>query len=206
MSIRSGIIYFIGALVNKLYACQRFYNNKRINKQLGGGRRIIQYPFLVEGLHNIVASDNINIGVGSTIFTTNAKLLIKSHFVSGPNLTIITGDHFPIIGRFLDTVTAAEKKKYDTGGKADQDVVIEEDVWCGANVTILKGVTIGRGSIIAAGAVVTSNVPPYCIAGGVPAKPIKTHWSIEQIMEHENTLYGESYRYSREEIESFIIK
>lgn len=50
----------------------------------------------------------------------------------------------------MDEVTAAEKLP-----KNDQPVILEEDVWCGANVMILKGVTIGRGSVIAAGAVVT---------------------------------------------------
>ncbi len=49
---------------------------------------------------------------------------------------------------------------------------IEDDAWLGANVTVLKGVTIGRGAIVAAGAVVTKDVPPGAIAGGVPAKII----------------------------------
>jgi acetyltransferase-like isoleucine patch superfamily enzyme len=51
--------------------------------------------------------------------------------------------------------------------------VIEDDVWIGANVTVVDGVTIGRGSIIGAGAVVTTNIPAYSIAVGTPAKPIK---------------------------------
>ena len=73
----------------------------------------------------------------------------------------------------------------------DQDlpVVIEDDVWTGANVTILKGVTIGRGSVIAAGAVVTKSFPPYSIIGGVPAKLIKMRFTPEQIAEHERVLY-----------------
>ena len=48
--------------------------------------------------------------------------------------------------------------------------VIGNDVWVGANVTILKGVSIGDGAVIAAGAVVTKDVEPYAIVGGVPAK------------------------------------
>ena len=52
-------------------------------------------------------------------------------------------------------------------------VVIEDDVWIGANATITKGVTIGQGAVIAAGSVVTKDVPPMTIVGGVPAKVIK---------------------------------
>lgn len=52
-------------------------------------------------------------------------------------------------------------------------IVIEDDVWIGANVTVLGGVTIGRGAVVAAGAVVTKNVEPYSIVGGVPAKHIR---------------------------------
>lgn len=52
-------------------------------------------------------------------------------------------------------------------------VVIGNDVWIGANVLIRCGVTIGNGAICAAGSIVTSDVPPYTIVGGVPAKPIR---------------------------------
>jgi acetyltransferase-like isoleucine patch superfamily enzyme len=53
-------------------------------------------------------------------------------------------------------------------------IVIEDDVWLGAQVTILKGVHIGRGAVVAAGAVVTKDVPPFTLVGGVPAKIIRT--------------------------------
>lgn len=62
-------------------------------------------------------------------------------------------------------------------------------MWCGANVTILKGVTIGRGAIIAAGAVVTRDIPAYSIAAGVPAKVIKRKFTNQQIAKHENELF-----------------
>lgn len=52
-------------------------------------------------------------------------------------------------------------------------IIVGKDVWIGSNATILKGVTIGDGAIIAAGAVVTSDVEPMTIVGGVPAKKIK---------------------------------
>lgn len=53
-------------------------------------------------------------------------------------------------------------------------ICIEDDVWIGANTTILKGVTIGYGSIIGAGSVVSKDIPPMSIAAGVPARVIKT--------------------------------
>ena len=52
-------------------------------------------------------------------------------------------------------------------------ITIEDNVWIGANVIILKGVTIGEGSIIAAGSVVTKSIPPHSLVGGNPAKVIK---------------------------------
>lgn len=60
-------------------------------------------------------------------------------------------------------------------------IVIGNDVWIGANVLILQGVNIGDGAIIAAGAVVTKDVPPYAIVGGVPAKIIRYRFTEEQI-------------------------
>jgi acetyltransferase-like isoleucine patch superfamily enzyme len=57
--------------------------------------------------------------------------------------------------------------------EAPQPVIIEDNVWLATRCTILKGVTIGRGAVVAAGAVVTRDVPPYTLVGGVPAKIIR---------------------------------
>ncbi|MFA6204149.1 MAG: DapH/DapD/GlmU-related protein [Gallionella sp.] len=59
-------------------------------------------------------------------------------------------------------------------GMVTEPVDIEDDVWIGHGATILKGVRIGRGAIIAAGAVVTRDVAPFTIVGGVPAKFIRS--------------------------------
>lgn len=72
--------------------------------------------------------------------------------------------------------------------------IIEDDVWIGHNVTIVGGLTIGKGSIIAAGAVVTKDVPPCEVWGGVPAKKIKDRFKtlteakihIEYLTKHES--------------------
>ncbi len=58
-------------------------------------------------------------------------------------------------------------------GITAQGIVIEDDVWIGAGAAVLDGVTIGRGSVIGAGSIVASDIPPYSIAVGTPAKPIK---------------------------------
>ena len=59
------------------------------------------------------------------------------------------------------------------GMKPRKKVTIGNDVWLGQRVMIMPGVTIGNGSIVAAGAVVTKDIPPYSIVGGVPAKVLK---------------------------------
>ena len=59
-------------------------------------------------------------------------------------------------------------------GVKRQFVKIEDDCWIAANSVILSGVTIGTGSVVAAGSVVTKDVPPYSVVGGIPAKIIKS--------------------------------
>ena len=58
-------------------------------------------------------------------------------------------------------------------GVTPEPITIEDDVWVAGRVIITAGVTVGTGSVLAAGAVVTKNVPPFAIVGGVPARVIK---------------------------------
>lgn len=76
------------------------------------------------------------------------------------NLVIVDHDHV------VDTEGV-------TGELIAKPVIIEDHVWCGANVTITKGVRIGAGAVIAAGAVVTKDVPEKAVMAGVPARRIR---------------------------------
>jgi acetyltransferase-like isoleucine patch superfamily enzyme len=133
------------------------------------------------------------------IMATNARFIMRTHSGAAEGLRVTTGNHAMIVGRFYRTITEQEKPQ-----GLDNDVIVESDVWIGRNVSLLCGITIGRGAIIAAGAVVTKDIPPYCIAGGVPAKPIKFKWTIDQILEHESKLYPEEERFSREQLEKIF--
>ena len=67
----------------------------------------------------------------------------------------------------------------EAGSKGD--IVVKDDVWIGTNALICSGVTIGQGAIVAAGAVVTKDVEPYAVVGGIPAKVIKYRFNRELI-------------------------
>ena len=137
----------------------------------------------------------------ASILTTNARFIMKPHSGAAAGLRVSTGNHAMILGRFYRTITEDEKPK-----GLDKDVVVESDVWIGMNVTLLAGVTIGRGATLATGAVVTKDIPPYCVAGGVPAKFIKFKWTIDQIIEHEKRLYPEEERLSRDFLEQLFLE
>lgn len=148
----------------------------------------------LKGLWNLSIGNHTSIPKGSVFYCTEAPLTIGNKVIFGPHPTIITGDHrIDVIGKFI--IDSHEKLPQN-----DAPVTIEDDVWTGANITILKGVIIGRGAIIAAGAVVTKSCPPYAIIGGVPAKIIKYRFTIDEILEHEKKLYPEKERLTREEL------
>lgn len=87
----------------------------------------------------------------------------------------------------LDTIsTFPFKAKILKGGDeafSKGDIVIDDDVWIGYGATVMSGVHIGRGAVVAAGAVVTKDVEPYSIVGGVPAKLIRYRFDEETIKE-----------------------
>ena len=84
---------------------------------------------------------------------------------------LIIGDNVDIArGSWIFTL---EHNPHDDYHSTQQgDVIIEDYVWIASRVTVLPGVRIGRGSVIASGAVVTKDIPPMSIAGGIPAKVI----------------------------------
>ena len=118
--------------------------------------------------------DNVYLGEGFHI-SVHDSLRIGDGVVAGPRLIIMGGDHeFEHIG----------KRFYEIKEGNNLPVAIEQDVWIGARVTILKGVTIGEGSVIGAGSIVTKDIPPYTIAVGSPAKPVKKRFSDEDLARH----------------------
>lgn len=160
---------------------------------------VIISPPISGNLENVFIYGKVGLGGHTILSTPNAKIIFKGNTSVAHHLSIHTGNHARLIGKFVTDIKESNKPK-----GYDHDVIIEKDVWIGANVTILEGVHVGRGATIAAGAVVNKDVLPYSIVGGVPARLIKFYWTIDQILEHESSLYPENERFSREELEGII--
>lgn len=94
-------------------------------------------------------------------------VLIGNGALFGRRVLVTDNDHCVPI----DRITCPGKRGICSKGK----VVIDDNVWICDNVCILSGVHVGKGAIIAANAVVTKDIPPYSLAGGVPAKVIKIY-------------------------------
>lgn len=157
-------------------------------------------PIYVNNPKNIYLYSECTLA-NASISALNAKFVVKKGCAIAAGLNVQTGNHARIVGKFVNQITEADKP-----AGYDHDVVVEDDVWIGCNVTLLSGVTIGRGTTVAAGAVVSKSMPPYCICGGVPAKVIKFYWTIDQILEHEQKLYPEEERYTREQLEEIFAR
>jgi acetyltransferase-like isoleucine patch superfamily enzyme len=166
--------------------------NKRYHYLAPGCK--IQENTIVSVPDNLIMYEGAELEPGALILNINAKFIMGKFSGAGPGLTVIAGNHVSIVGKFLNHVTDLDKFEIDPQHKQDQDVVLEDDVWLGTNVTLLNGVRIGRGAIVAAGTVVRTKIPPYAIVAGNPAKVVGFRFTPEQVIEHELKLYKEEER------------
>lgn len=105
-------------------------------------------------------SFNANVYINACI---GGRIVLGNDVLVAPNVVMRSSDH----------VTTDLDKPINQQGHTGKEIVIADDVWISSNVTIVGGVHIGRGAVVAAGAVVTRDVEPYTIVGGIPARFIK---------------------------------
>ena len=150
---------------------------------------------------------HMKIGIGSygelnvVDFGGDCKLNIKNYVSIAQNVTfILNADHYTNhISTYPFKVKMLQTQTSESFGKGD--IIIDDDVWIGYGATIMSGVHISQGAVIAAGAVVTKDVPPYAIVGGVPAKVIKYRFDPEMI---EELLKVDYSMLTKEDIEKHI--
>ena len=177
--------------LSKLYIAKRLeWENKDNNLKIGYlSYAKNSYFGLYNTLQNNVSLVDVELGNFTYISfrTTIAKTKIGKFCSIGPDCKIGLGKHpsntfvstHPI---FFSTIKQVQISFADKNYFSESDnIVIGNDVWIGANSVILDGVNISNGVIVAAGSVVTKDIPPYAIVGGVPAKIIKYRFDKEQI-------------------------
>jgi maltose O-acetyltransferase len=112
---------------------------------------------------------SIHIGDGTVLNNNFCAIAEHTHITLGQRVLVGTG--VEIFDSDFHGLRLEDRARSDPAWASP--VVIEDDVFLGSNVRVLKGVTIGRGSVIANGAVVLSDVPPGVVAGGIPARVLK---------------------------------
>ena len=127
---------------------------------LGDYSVVESFACINNAVGDVIIGDHTRIGLHNTII---GPVTIGSHVNLAQGITITALNH-----NFSDA-----EKRIDEQGVNTTPVVIEDDIWIGANAVILPGVTIGQHSVVAAGAIVTKDVPPHSLVAGVPAKVIK---------------------------------
>jgi maltose O-acetyltransferase len=146
--------YAFGARRIRYEICRRMFRSCGVDVN-------VEHGALINGGQDIDIGDRSGIGLDAFI---SGPLIIGRDVIMGPNCTFLS------INR--DT-TSTDRPMIEQGFRPARPPVIEDDVWLGANVIILPGRRIGKGSIVAAGAVVASDVPPYSVVAGNPARVIK---------------------------------
>ncbi len=170
-----------------LWKIKNKHNYTRINSIID--LQLVTVGIATYGDINVLSYNNIS------------KLTIKNYCSIGPKVTfVLNSDHeLSHITSYPFKVKLLKSMDYEATSKGD--IIVDDDVWIGYGATIMSGVHIGQGAVVAAGAVVTKDVPPYAIVGGVPAKVIKYRFEPEMI---EELLKIDYSKLTKEDIEKHI--
>lgn len=139
--------------------------------------------------HGIVIGDNVFVGRNTILLCTDGDIYIEDNVSIGFNSEVMSANYVKL-GKnvlissycFLNAATHDfERTDIAVSEQASiaRKIVLEENVWLAAHVTILDGITIGKDTIVGAGAVVNKDLPPLSIAVGMPAKVIRSRKSEE---------------------------
>lgn len=167
-------------LINKIKHKLKMHDlNKSLRKRTGNHNIFLEREAYLD---LIIVGKNTYGPINALMFNRDSKLIIGSFCSIAPRVSfIVSADHYTNnISSFpLKVKVLGESSE----GISKGDIIVDDDVWIGYGATIMSGVHIGQGAVIAAGAVVTKDVPPYAIVGGVPAKVIKYRFELGMIEE-----------------------